>query len=72
MESDVPDWYFFPLDTNGTRADASTRPELRLGTVEYDVTDNTTYALPSSYIGKPKQKPMDQAKKSRMQKQKRG
>lgn len=55
-ESAVPEWYFSPLDMNGVRADAATRPELRLGTVEYDVTDLPIYALPSSYIKLIKQK----------------
>ena len=64
-ESDVPDWYFSPLDMNGTRADASARPELRLGTVEYDVTDIPTYALPSSYIGKQAPKSKDKIVKTK-------
>lgn len=55
-ESAIPDWYFSPLDMNGDRADAKTRPELVLGTVEYDVTDNPTYSLPTSYIGSAKKK----------------
>ena len=43
-ETEVPEWYFSPLDVDGVRADAGARPELCFGTVEYDVTDVSIYS----------------------------
>lgn len=34
----VPDWYFANVDMSGRRVDANERPELRYGSVEFEVT----------------------------------
>jgi len=37
--TEVPTWYFSPVDITGTRADANSRPELTKGSVEYAISN---------------------------------
>lgn len=51
--NDVPDWYFSNIDMSGRRVDINDRPELRYGSVEFDVPKDYYSArtpAPLSYV----------------------